>query len=59
MSLYMYKGIDNPLGTKFLCQQEHLVTSVICCKFESNLFDVWFYTIFVIILYMYMTPGQG
>ena len=31
-------GADNPLGTKFWCQQEHLnVTSVICCKFQKNL----------------------
>ena len=33
-------GADNPLGTKVLCQQEHLVTLVICCKFQKNLFDV-------------------
>ena len=37
---------DNPSGTKFWCQQEHLVTSVICCEFKRNLFEVWFYTIF-------------
>ena len=36
---------DNPLGTKFWCQQKNLVTSVICCKFlpikdflSSNIF---------------------
>ena len=29
-------GADNPLGTKFLCQQEHLVTLAICCKFQEN-----------------------
>ena len=28
-------GADNLLGTKFWCQQEHLVTSVICCKFKK------------------------
>ena len=39
-------GADNPVGTKFWWQQEHLVTSVICCKFQKNLFEVWFYTIF-------------
>ena len=33
-------GADNPLGMKFLCQQEHLVTLVICCKFQKNLFEV-------------------
>ena len=49
-------GADNPLGTKFWCQQEHLVTSVICCKFQKN---VWFYTIFFMILYMYIALEQG
>ena len=28
-------GADNPLGTKFWCHKEHLVTSVICCKFQK------------------------
>ena len=28
---------DNPLGTKFWCQQEHLVTSVICCKLQKKI----------------------
>ena len=52
-------GDDNPLGTKFWCQQEHLFTSVICCKFKKNLFEVWFSTICFMILYMYIAPGQG
>ena len=39
-------GADNPLGMKLLCQQEHPVTLVICCKFQKNLSEVWFYTIF-------------
>ena len=39
-------GADNPLGTKFWCQQEYLVTSVICSKFQKNLCEVWFYTFF-------------
>ena len=46
-------------GTKFSCQQKPLVTSVICYKFKQNLFEVWFYTIFFMILYMYIAPGQG
>ena len=33
-------GADNPLGMKFLCQQVHLVTLVICCKFKKNVFEV-------------------
>ena len=48
-----------PQGTTFWCQQKPLVTSVICYKFQNNLFQVWFYTIFFIILYMYIAPGQG
>ena len=52
-------GADNPLGMKFWCQQEHLVTSVICCKFQKNLFEVWFYTNVFMILYMYIAPGHG
>ena len=51
-------GADNPFGKKFWCQQEHVVTSVICCKFQKNLFEVWFYTIFFMILFMYIAPGQ-
>ena len=46
-------------GTKFWCQQEPLVTSIICYKFQKNLFEVWFYTIFFMVLYMYIAPGQG
>ena len=33
-------GADNPLGPKFLCQQEGLITMVICCKFKKNLFNL-------------------
>ena len=44
-----------PQGTKFWCQQKPLVTSVICYK---NLFEVWFYTFFMI-LYIYIATGQG
>ena len=29
-------GVDNPLGTKFWRQQEHLVISVICCKYKKK-----------------------
>ena len=49
---------DNSLGTKFWRQQEHLVTSVICCKFQTNLFEVWYYTILFMILYIY-SPRAG
>ena len=44
MILYMYiapgQGLITPMETKFLCQQEHLVTLVICCKIQNSLFEV-------------------
>ena len=47
MIFYLYRGRGwQHLGTKFWYQQEHLVTSVICCQFQKNLFEVWFYTFF-------------
>ena len=39
-----WAGADNPLGPKFLCQQEGLTTMVICCKFIKNLFNLKLYT---------------
>ena len=39
-------GADNPLWTKFWCQQKGLVTLPICCKFQNDLFEIWFYTHF-------------
>ena len=33
-------GTHNPLGPKCLCQQEGLITMVICCKFKKNLFNL-------------------
>ena len=37
-------GADSPQGTKFWCKQKGLITLPICCKFQRNLFEVWFYT---------------
>ena len=48
-------GTDNPLGTKFWCQQKVLITLPICCQFIRNLI---LYT-FLMILYMYIAPGKG
>ena len=39
-----WAGAGNPLGPKFWCQQEGLITLVICCKFIKNLFNLWLYT---------------
>ena len=50
---------EDPLGTNFWCQQKALITSTICCKFQTNLFDFWFYTHFLMFFHMYIAPGQG
>ena len=52
-------GADNPLWTKFWCQKKGLVTLPICCKFQKNIVEVWFYTYFCLFLYMCIAPGQG
>ena len=31
---------DNSSGPKVLCQREGLITMVICCKFNKNLFNL-------------------
>ena len=62
MILYMYtatgQGQKNPLGTNFWCQQKALITSTICCKFQINLFQFWFYAHFLMFFHMYIAPGQ-
>ena len=35
---------DNPSEPKFWCQQDGLITMVTCCKFKTNLFNLWLYT---------------
>ena len=35
-----WAGADNPLGPNFLCQLEGLITTVICCKFKKNIFNL-------------------
>ena len=35
-----WAGADNPLVSKCLCQQEGLITMVIYCMFEKNLFNL-------------------
>ena len=68
-------GADNPLGMKFWWQQKGLFSLPICCKFQNDLFEIWFYThllkvsnisLWILILYtflmflrMYIAPGQG
>ena len=48
-NLHVYSpgaGADSSQGTKFWCQQKGIITLPICCKFQRNSFEVWFYTIF-------------
>ena len=52
-------GANSPQGTQFWCQQKSLIALPICCKFQRNLFEVWFYTISFMIWYMFIAPGQG
>ena len=47
-----------PQGTKFWCQQEVLITLPICCNFQRNLFEVWFYTFFLMIFCMYIAQDR-
>ena len=48
----------NPLGTNNWCQQKALITLPICCKFQNDLFEIWFLYTFLMILYMYIALGQ-
>ena len=52
-------GADNPKGTKLLCQQKGLIFLPICCKFQRDFFEVWFYTIFFYDLLHVYSPGAG
>ena len=59
MYIAVGQGQTTQWGTKFWCQQEHLVTSVICCKFKEISLKSDFIPFFSMILYMYITPVQG
>ena len=50
---------ENPSGTNFRCQQKALITSTICCKFQTNLFEFWFYTHFFNVFPHVYSPGAG
>ena len=50
---------DNPLWTKFWCQQKGPVTLLICCKFQKNIFEVWFYTYFCLFFISVHSPGAA
>ena len=50
---------EKPFGTNFWCQQKALIISTICCKFQTNLFEFWFYTKFLMFFHLYIARGQG
>ena len=39
-----WASADDPSGQKFWCQQESLITLIICCKFKKHLFNLCLYT---------------
>ena len=54
-----WAGADKPLGPKFLCQQEGLITMVICCKFKKeSLQPLTLYTSFHDLIHVY-SPRSG
>ena len=52
-------GADSPQGPTFGCQQKGIITLPICCKFQRNLFEVWFYTFFFHDLIHVYSPRAG
>ena len=48
-----------PKGTKFWCQQKHLIISIISYKFQNISLKSDFLYFFFMILYMYIAPWQG
>ena len=52
-------GADNPLWTKFWCQQKGLVTLPICCKFQKKyLWSLVLYIFLPVFIHVY-SPGAG
>ena len=52
-------GADNPRGRNFYVNRNILSLWSFVASFKKNLFEVWFYAFFFMILYMYIAPGQG
>ena len=65
MILYMYihvapgQGLATPRGQNFHVNRNILTLWSFVASFKKNLFEVWFYAFFFMILYMYIAPGQG
>ena len=56
--MYIAAGEGHTTPGDKILDVKPLVTSVICYKFKK-IFEIWFYTIFFMILYKYIAPGQG
>ena len=63
MILYMYiasgQRQTTPWGQNFDVNRKALSLCPFVESFKKNLFEVWFYTHFFMLLYMYIAPGQG
>ena len=60
--IYVYSPeprAENPLGTNFWSQEKAIVTSTIYCKFQTNLFEFWFYTHFLMFFPHAHSPRAG
>ena len=53
------QGLTTPRGRNFYVNRNILSLWSFVASFKKNLFEVWFYAIFFMILYMYIAPGQG
>ena len=62
MILYMYihvapgQGLTTPRGRNFYVNRNILSLWSFVASFKKNLFEVWFYAIFFMILFMYIAP---
>ena len=63
MTLYMYihvapgQELTTPRGQNFYVNRNILSLWLFVASFKKNLFEVLFYAIFFMILYMYIAPG--
>ena len=49
---------ENPLETNFWCQRKAIITSTICCKFQTNLWILTLYTFLNVFPHVY-SPRAG
>ena len=51
--------LTTPRGQNFYVNRNISSLWSFVASFKKNLFELWFYAIFFMILYMYIAPGQG